>query len=362
MNKRIPLIPTMVVALFFMLAAPPSVAQERDFCWKDTSTRGVGTVPVACGPGREKIGLLCYTKCAAGMTRVGFDCHSVCPDGMRNDGLFCRAAEYGRGAGYPWKFGDAAFSLDGARARCAKANPGGCEKHGEIIYPKCKPGYNNVGCCICRPSTPNCAALGLKPGVDLSCAKKVEIGDPVPGECGSNEQRDAGLCYSKCPAGYNGVGPVCWANVPAGWVECGMGAAKDSTTCAKIIANQVVSVGNVALTIGSLGSSTSLTAGMSAPQKASRLAKLKQEFTAMKTQFDILAKTDQRVKTALDTFKAANAGRQGYVAMETAANATTEEDMIRMAAQIAAIMDPTGVAGTVAAFTYPKCSKYFPSK
>ncbi|HEX4951397.1 MAG TPA: hypothetical protein VFZ34_32365 [Blastocatellia bacterium] len=361
--KKLTSLSGLILALLFIVL--PSFAQEQDFCWKDTSTRGVGTVPQACEAGRERIGLLCYTKCPAGMKRVGFDCQSVCPDGLRDDGLFCRAAEYGRGAGYPWKVGDKAFSLDDARARCTKENPQGCEQDGAIIYPKCKPGYKAFGCCICRPEQPNCSALGLKPGVDLSCAKQVTIGDPVPGVCGSNEQRDAGLCYSNCASGFTGVGPVCWGGVPKvngkDWVDCGMGAAKDSFTCAKIVANQVVSVGNLALTIGSLGTSTSLTAGLSAPAKASRLTKITQEFTKLKTQWEVLQKTNQNVKLAVNAFKAANAGRQGYVAMETIGNATTEEDMVRAAAQIAAILDPSGVAGVVAAYTYPKCSKYFPT-
>jgi hypothetical protein len=34
---------------------------------------------------------------------------------------------------------------------------------------------------------------------------------------------------------------------------------------------------------------------------------------------------------------------------------------VRAAAQIAAILDPSGVAGVVASYTYPKCSKYFPA-
>jgi len=358
--KKMMSLPGVILVLSFLIL--PSFAQERDFCWKDTSTRGIGTIPQTCEAGRERIGLLCYSKCAPGMKRVGLDCHSVCPEGLRDDGLFCRAAEYGRGAGYPWQFGDAAFSLDGARQRCARENPQGCEQNGAIIYPKCKPGYSAAGCCICRPNPPNCSALGLNPGVDLSCAKKVTIGDPVPGVCGSQEQQDAGLCYSKCPGGFTGVGPVCWGQAPKGWVDCGMGAAKDSTTCAAIVAGQVVAVGNLALTIGSLGTSTSLTAGLSAPAKASRLTKLTQEFTKLKTQWDVLQKTNQNVKTAVTAFKAANAGRQGYIAMETIANATTEEDMVRFAAQIAAILDPSGAAGVVAAYTYPKCSKYFPNQ
>jgi hypothetical protein len=329
---------------------------ENVFCWRDSYGRGVGTIPETCAPGQERIGLLCYQNCPANTKRFGFDCHSVCPSGMRDDGLFCRAAEYGRGAGYPWKLGDKLLSLDAARRRCAAANPQGCEKHGEIIYPKCKPGYSPFGCCICRPQPPNCAALGLNPGIDLSCGKKVTIGNPVTGSC-PGKDKDAGLCYPKCRPGYSGVGPVCWGQPPPGWVMCGMGAAKNSKACAAVIFGQVASVAQLAITVASLGSSTALTAGMSPSAKASRLAKLKQQYSALSVQFELLKKSNKSVQNALDLFRVTNAGRNGIVAMETMANAGTEEDMIRYAAQVAAILDPTGIADTVASYTYPKCSR-----
>jgi len=41
-------------------------------------------------------------------------------------------------------------------------------------------------------------------------------------------------------------------------------------------------------------------------------------------------------------------------------NSVTAEDIVRISAQIAALADPTGIAGTVAAYTYAKCSKLFP--
>lgn len=126
----------------------------------------------------EKIGLLCYDKCPSGYTRLGFDCHQNCPTGFRNNGLFCRAAEYGRGAGYPWKFRDG-FNNHGQIKRCEDANgKGNCEVWGALVYPKCKSGFHSFGCCICRPSKPDCEALGLNKGIDLSCAKKIIIGKP----------------------------------------------------------------------------------------------------------------------------------------------------------------------------------------
>jgi hypothetical protein len=35
----------------------------------------------------------------------------------------------------------------------------------------------------------------------------------------------------------------------------------------------------------------------------------------------------------------------------------TAEDIVRLSAMIAALADPTGVAGTIAAYTYSKCSQ-----
>ena len=69
-------------------------------------------------------------------------------------------------------------------SRCeAKHGKGNCQKNGAIVYPKCKPGYHNFGCCICRPPKPNCKALGMNGGLDLSCAKKLQIGKPHSANC-----------------------------------------------------------------------------------------------------------------------------------------------------------------------------------
>ena len=40
-------------------------------------------------------------------------------------------------------------------------------------------------------------------------------------------------------------------------------------------------------------------------------------------------------------------------------NEATAEDIARSAAELASTLDPTGISGAVAAYTYPKCSKYF---
>lgn len=354
MKKLILAIVTWAITIL-SVAASPTVSAEPEFCWRDSQTRGVGKVPHACPEGREMIGLLCYSKCPDGMKRFGFDCHSVCPDGMRDDGLFCRAAEYGRGVGYPWKFGDHVFRLDGARARCeAEHGRDGCEKNGAIIYPKCRPGYHAFGCCICRPAVPDCNALGLNAGIDLSCAKRIRIGDPRPGSCGSDQDYDAGLCYKKCAPGYKGVGPVCWGKAPSGWVGCGMGAAKDSKTCGSAIFNQVYSVGNLAFTVATLGMSTAATGAEKAGESAEKLSKLRKLYDQLKTAYE---SNKAAIQTAL------KAKKTGGVALTLdefkSSDNVTAEDITRVSAQIAAIADPSGASDTVAAYTYPKCSKYF---
>jgi hypothetical protein len=57
-------------------------------------------------------------------------------------------------------------------------------------------------------------------------------------ECGSDQELNGALCYNRCIPGYNGVGPVCWANltdVGAGTFPekrgCASGQRDDGTSC-----------------------------------------------------------------------------------------------------------------------------------
>ncbi len=353
------LLSAFLIAIFAISITSGAQASGPEFCWLDSYGRGVGTIPSSCAEGQQKIGALCYKNCPDGMKRKGFDCHSVCPKGTRDDGLFCRAAEYGRGAGYAWRGGDG-FSDRGMRKRCErKHGKGNCEKDGAIFYPKCRTGYQKVGCCICRPKKPDCSALGLKAGIDLSCAKRVNIGKPETGTCGKGEQKDAGLCYKNCRAGYGSIGPVCWGKKPKGWVACGMGAAKDRKTCASIVFGQVSSVGTMAMNIATMGGSGAATAAASSEEKASRLAKLKKQYADMKAAYDAAKKSSKALQDAEKAYNAADRASKTYKAANTAQNVVTEEDIIRLSAQILAIVDTSGVAATVGAYTYPKCSKYF---
>ena len=44
------------------------------------------------------------------------------------------------------------------------------------------------------------------------------------------------------------------------------------------------------------------------------------------------------------------------VALTSNSSSLTNADIVRMCAQVAALADPTGIAATVAAYSYPMCS------
>jgi hypothetical protein len=186
---------------------------------KPSYGRGAGVPPTDCGSKVMDAGL-CYDRCRDGYKGVGPVCWQSCPSAFRDDGAFCAKPQpYGRGGGYPWQFGDAPFSLDGARARCERDHGAGrCEQDGAIIYPKCRAGFHAAGCCICSP---NCVD-GMN-DIGVSCAKKSYgrgVGT-VPTRCQGGMQMDAGLCYQPCKPDFNGVGPVCWGKCEDGFADHG---------------------------------------------------------------------------------------------------------------------------------------------
>lgn len=146
----------------------------------------------SCAPDEDKVGPLCFPKCKDGYTGVGPVCWQDCPDDFRDDGAFCaKPSAYGRGAGYPWQFGDPLDSLKPAKKRCEKAHDQGCEKDGAIYYPKCKRGYRAFGCCTCSPACED----GMT-DIGVSCAKK-SYGRGV-GRDPEAYQRSGGLAPLAC--------------------------------------------------------------------------------------------------------------------------------------------------------------------
>lgn len=133
-----------------------------------------------------------------------------------------------------------------------------------------------------------------------------------------------------------------------------MGAAKSSSACASVISNQVISVGTLAYTISTLGTGAAATAAANGA-KASKIAKLKEK---LKTFIDLYNKNKDKIKAATTASKSATIGYH-VTQMSNQLDQITIEDVTRLSAEIASLLDPTGLSSTVAAYSYPKCHKYF---
>lgn len=300
----------LVLLLAFSCIAPHLHAAD-DFCWKNTYPRGAGTVPKSdCPPGQENDAGLCYP---------------VCKQYYKGVGPVCWAKDYGNGTGYPWKFKDGLKHPDrGMEERCKADHKQGCFKYGAMYYPNCSEGFHHVGGNICQPD----GKLSYTRGVGQLY-------------CKSNEEKDAGLCYADCKAGYYGVGPVCWGNCPKGYVSCGAGCATSSKACALDTLNQVTSALNLAVSIATFGMGGEAEAGAEAAENASKFQQLKAQ-----------------AKEAWATFKETAAFRRMEAAKQAGQSVSAIYNFEQlMTGNDKAIVnfDPTGFSQTVMAYAHAKC-------
>jgi hypothetical protein len=192
--------------------------------------------------------------------------------------------------------------------------------------------------------------------------------------CASNQVKDAGLCYKKCRNSYKGVGPVCWGQPPTKngkkWVNCGMGAATDGGTCASIVMDQVTGPAEVAVFLSSAGVSSGTKSAENAAKIKSQMlsdtADKKDAYeTLWKAILDVISAAKSKNGATLKS--AAKTGLLPLIGMidDTSSLASTIKTFIscsgvacfRGVAELMALVDPTGLAGTAAAYAYPKCDK-----
>jgi len=233
MNMRLSkIICLIVVILCFAASIPSAMAADATACWKKTTTRGAGIVPI-CAPDKDKDAGLCYNKCPDGYNGVGPVCWKPCPAGYKDDGATCRKDvsiitkdSYGRGVGKVGK-------IDGGEKQAGlwyKACNAGYAGKGPVCWKVCPAGYTDDGA-TCRKDAHIFAQESKGRGVGT-----------VPKTCPSDKPIwNAGLCYKACPTGYKGVGPVCWktcaspiakaagVNMPT---ECGAACSTTSQSCA----------------------------------------------------------------------------------------------------------------------------------
>ncbi len=235
-------------------------------CWRNTQVRDIGKIPVRCKSNEQDSGDgLCYDRCRSGYYNAVTMCVPECPAGFDNDGLYCRKpAPYKRDE-YPVSATEVAtfqWNLTGAMSRCV-------QDHGStncvaansdtIVYETCRTGYQQAPL-ITNLCTPVCP--GDMEDIGVSCRKTTyDRGIGRLKQCDTNQDTDAGLCYNKCSSGFEGVGPVCWAQCPAKLpTNCGTTCAASTAACGMAVSDQVLSpllaVGNVVLTVVTVGTAT----------------------------------------------------------------------------------------------------------
>lgn len=407
MNKKIWInLSIILMALFASQGFSQEVSSGgATACWLDSYGRGTGQIP-----GR-------VADCPDGYINIGFNCFSPlesyvapsrpadCPRGT-NIGLFCL---------YWGGFLGVIPYMDNTGAMTCRANEflnpgvGRC-------YPNCNPGFTSTGefCSkgldLLGPSSMTCKAGEVKCGAqDARCCPDTSAG----GECGGGDKdktgtyilggsliaagaatvnpllviggittllADVALCYDKCGEGYKGIGPVCWGKCPPELpFSCGAMCTDTEATCGLNVFGQVASVGALAANVVTFGQATkakiagqsAIKAGQAAEKvvdTAAEVGKLKQLYQTSVNTFNTLRKNSKLFDRLVKVGKAAGKyGLPGLVVAGTAGELVmteniTPEDIIRGAAQIAELADPTGIAGVVGAFTYATCSKKFANR
>ena len=368
-----------------------SLGGNAPFCWRDSYGRGVGKIPNYCPSHKETIagGVFCYTKCnqLGNFYRFGYDCHQRCGSGFNDHGLLCNRGNWGRGVGEircGWEYWASDSSALGEHSSSGRRLLGGglktklvcggsqCGSKQDCLglcYPRCPSSHPNwIGCNLCGV---DCTRSGYNPGIAPSCPKKIYCSHGMEAaKCAPGYEYDAGLCYSKCRSGYNGVGPVCWGFAPTvegkKWVECGMGAAIDDVACASAVADQILGPLEMVAFVASFGSSGAATTGPKAAARAAKTAAksggkldaLKDAAKSLKKTFESneYVKKAKKVNDRTDV-KAAKKANKALGPISDILEAKTETDGIRAAAELAAVFDPTGVSSTVAAYTFETCDK-----
>jgi hypothetical protein len=335
--------------LFFFVFAVAAQAAD-DFCWLKTQPRGAGTIPTACSNGKEIQDSLCYNKCPAN-TPYGHGpvCWSDCPSGYTSVGATCHI-NMPLTVAPTWV--------------CTHHWPGWMGGGCRWKDTRCPSGYTNAGLFCALSARPTPAGYS---GTYLDPMKNTygRGAGTIPNNCGT-KQNQAGLCYNACPSGSSGVGPVCWMSCPRGTVSCGLGCAKDTATCASVIADQTIStVGLVAniLTFGSEHYAQSAEGAAKVAKTAEEMSKLEKALADAKKAWAAVKETKayKAYKDGKAVWKDTEEQRKTiefYKATEEAANTpstASPEEITRNVLAVAAVADPTGVASVVGAYTYPVC-------
>ncbi|HEY0064134.1 MAG TPA: hypothetical protein VGC21_18605 [Telluria sp.] len=293
---------------------PDGYTNTAGECFRLSAPKPLDASSMTCKSGETKIEARCFRSCEAGYTSSGSNCVRAAST-LGADNMSCKS-------GYQ----------KNSKGRCIA---------------ECAAGYTNTGeACTRAADTLGADAMVCKAGETRNGGRCF----PANGSCAKGEVLQGGLCYTACAAGYEGVGTACVAAAPKTWAQCGMGAAKDLPACAAMSFDPAASVKQLALVVGLTGSS-------GIPQ-AARLAAMQKKYKELNDSY-ARAKEQPALKKARADWEQANSGKDAILPLDKMAAANTEDDMVRYAAQMIAIVDLTGPVDTG---SYPKCSALFPVK
>jgi len=173
--------------------------------------------------------------------------------------------------------------------------------------------------------------------------------------CNSNEEEDAGLCYTPCKANYTGVGPVCWAGCPANWSQCGAACGQTASDCAGKIIDMIEATAEMVADIAGLV--TGVGAAADVAEEVEKIA------DAVKDTAEVASKLNDLIALIMSnnaSLSQADANTQaqnelaGVMLYQQQQNQTV--DLINGTWALLAEIDPTGILGAARAFYYPLCS------
>jgi len=173
--------------------------------------------------------------------------------------------------------------------------------------------------------------------------------------CNSNEQEDAGLCYTPCSSGYTGVGPVCWGGCPSGWSQCGAACGQTASDCAGKIIDMIESTAEMVADIAGLV--TGVGAAAEVAEKVEQIADAVKNTAAVASKLNdliaLLIQNNASLSTADATTLAENE-LAGVMMYQDSQNQTN--DLLNTTWGLLATIDPTGILGAAHAFYFPLCS------
>jgi hypothetical protein len=290
---------------------PDGYSNSGTACFRLSAPDPLPASRMSCKPGETKVDTRCYRACEAGTNIAGGNCVRPAST-LGTDKMSCKAG----------------YLKDDKKARC---------------YAQCPAGFSNSGDACTRPADTlsaeamNCKANEVRQGG--RCVAAVVT-------CGKGEVLQAGTCYAQCPAGQDGVGGSCWPQPPKSWVACGMGAARDSDSCAAAKFDGMALVKHYAVALGREGNTV-----VPPSEKVMRLVALNTKFRELVSAYSS-AKDTPQFKRGLAAWTQANQGKDSFTPLDETGAPVTEPLMIRHAVQLAAIASLSGAD----AVSYPKCS------